>query len=592
MKHPHQKIMGVLLLTLFFVSTLPSLGAEGAFSVEHVSARVDKNTLRLVLRTAQPDPTVSAYFLSAPDRLVIDIADSKGSLKLGRKPATKMVRSWAVKRSGLNRTSLVLGLRYRPPNSHIGLDVVGNSVVVEVSTQPGHKDKWKLTEGVTWVREDRFLAGRWTRTNQLLFDPRDKNVEVLVGLANEKTNAREKLSDMVRRYDALAGINGGFFAGGGGALGLVYRDGRMIVPHVSRRPPRSGFGMTEDGRPLFGRLAAAGPTIKDLDGADWSQVKLALGGGPRLIKDGATKITADLEELGPKGNNITRVAARTVVGMTKSGTLLFGTVTGFHDNHKEGVKFGPLVQWLKTLGVQEAVNFDGGSSVDMVVGPHIVSDGPANASKEKAVATALLIKDKREKLFPETATWDFSTQTLPADGKSTATLRVQLKQGNGQPVPDGTHVHLFGHGVNVDPAESKTKDGQVEVRIKSVLRPGQARITLNAGPLTEKRTFVLKAGGVKDLLIEGFGARPLDNEKSMQTATVKVQTVDQWGNGVPKQAIKCSVDGTEAVAFTTDHRGIMALDVEVSRQGGTFTVSHPTGGQQTYHIPAFESLKE
>ena len=97
---------------------------------------------------------------------------------------------------------------------------------------------------------------------------------------------------------------------------------------------------------------------------------------------------------------------------------------------------------------------------------------------------------------------------------------------------------------------------------------------------------------MNDLLIEGFGARPLEGEKSMQTATVKVQTVDQWGNGVPKQTIKCSVDGTEAVAFLTDNRGVMALDVEVSRQGGTFTVSHPTGGQQTYRIPAFESPKE
>ena len=145
MKNLYQKIFGVLLLALFMIFTIPSLGAEGSFSVEHVSARVENNTLRLVLRTDQPDPTVSAYFLSAPDRLVVEIANSKGGLKLGRKPATKMVRSWAVKRSGLNRTSLVLGLRYRPPNSHIGLDVVGNSVVVEVSTEPGHKDRWKLT---------------------------------------------------------------------------------------------------------------------------------------------------------------------------------------------------------------------------------------------------------------------------------------------------------------------------------------------------------------------------------------------------------------------------------------------------------------
>lgn len=579
-----------LFLIAVLLCTMPIWAAEKLYSVKKVSALVKDDKLRLILQTDHPDPQISTYFLAGPDRLVVEIANSKAPLKLGRKPATKMVASWALKRAGLNRTKLVLGLRYRPPTSDISLKVEGKTVRVEVSTEPGRVEKWKLTKGVTWVREDRFLAGRWTRTNQLLFDPADPEVEVLIGLAKEKLDTREKLSSMVRRYGALAGINGGFFAGSGGPLGLVYRKGRMVAPHVSRRPPRSGFGLTVDGKPLFGRLAATGPKIKDLDGGDWSNVELALGGGPRLVKDGSAKVTANLEELGPKGNDITRVAARSLVALMKNGKLVFCTVTGFRDNHRQGVKFGPLVGWLKQLGVAQAVNFDGGASVDMVVGSHIVSDGPGNKTKEKPVATALLVRDKRTRLYPDKVRWSLSKRTLPADGVSSCDIAAKILAANGKPVPDGTEVKLFAHGAIVKPALAKTKNGSISATLTSRLKPGRARIELSAGPISVAKSVAIKAGAVTKILIEGSGARPLEDEPSMQVAAIKVQTIDEWGNGVPKQSIDCSVDGSGA-EFRTDNNGVMVLDVEVSKRGGTFSISHSKVGRVSYKIPAYKSTK-
>jgi len=478
-------------------------------------------------------------------------------------------------------------LDHQPPSSSLKVSKLSkpSRVVVEMPTSPGVREKVSITEGITWLREDTFLAGRWTRLNQLLFNPQDPNLQVVVGLAKEKTDAREALTAMVDRYGAVAGINGGFFAGKGGALGLVYRDGRMLVPHVSRRPPRSGFGLTETGEALFGRIAAAGAQIKDLDGGDWSKAHIALGGGPRLIKAGVAKITADLEELGPKGNDITRVAARTVVGLTKGGQLMFATVTGYSDNHKEGSQFGPLVTWLKGLGVQDAVNFDGGASVNMVIGSHIVSDGPRNRSREKPVATALLVKDKRERLYPDKAQWNFEKTSLPADGASRCHLSVSLTTPTGKKVPDGTEVRISARGVTVEPTTAVTSGGEIKVNVQSIRVPGKAKIEVLAGPLSEVKTFELERGVAETLHFVTTGAKAMDDDDSFQKVTVKIQSVDKWGNAVPAQEVRCSLDGSEVVPFKTDQLGMLALDLELSLNGGVFTVNHPTVGERTFQIP-------
>lgn len=544
-----------------------------------VRQSVTGETVRLVLETEKRVPEASAYFQTGPDRLVVELNDATSAVGLGAKPATSMVQSWSLKPSALNRCKLVLSLAYAPASSQLKVETLDNPprVVVEFQATTGSREQFSLTEGITWIREDTVIGGQWTRLNRLLFDPADPNIEVVLGLAQEKTSAREPLSSMVRRYDAVAGINGGFFASNGGALGLVYREGRMLAPHVSRRPPRSGFGMTKDGKVLFGRIAATGTAIKDLDGGDWSGAWLALGGGPRLLQNGLAKITADLEELGPKGNDITRVAARTVVGLTSDEKLLFATVTGYHDNHRQGIQFGPLVGWLKSLGVKEAVNFDGGASVDMVIGGQIVSDGPANRSKEKPVATALLVKDRRAKLSCQRAEWSFSQQSLPADGKSESVLEVSLTTADGSPVADGTPVHFFARNIMVDPADVVSKGGKARTVVRSVRNPGKAVLSLVAGPVTEHKGYSLHEGEVSRVMVAQTQAREVEDAEGTQRATLKVQTLDQWGNAVSGIPFECALDGGPKAEFRTQENGVMALEVDLPSTGGVFSVYHPTG---------------
>ena len=563
----------LLLLTL-------SAGAEVELDkIVAVRQSVQGETVRLVIETEKRAPQASAFFLTGPDRLVVDLNDAVGDVSLGKAPSVAMVRSWALKPTALNRTTLTLNLAYAPIASDLKVSTLSAPprVVVDFEAKGELREKYALTSGVTWIREDVVMNGQWTRFNRLLFDPADQAIEVVLGLAQEKTNAREPLSSMVRRYGATAGINGGFFAGNGGALGLVYREGRMLAPHVSRRPPRSGFGLTKDKKALFGRIAATGQQIKDLDGGDWSGAWLALGGGPRLLQDGLAKITADLEELGPKGNDITRVAARTVVGLNREGKLLFATVTGYHDNHREGLQFGPLVSWLKSENVVEAVNFDGGASVDMVIGRHIVSDGPGNRSKEKPVATALLVKDSRERLDCQLADWSFEQTSLPADGESEAALTLTLSTENGKPVADGTAVRLTTRGLAVEPASGVTKGGKFQTRVRSVREPGQGVLSLMAGPLTEHKTFTLRGGPAERFMVRQYETVAVKDNDELQKASVKVQALDQWGNPVKGELFECSLNGGDKAQFKTGDNGIMALEVDVPKSGGYFTVFHSSG---------------
>lgn len=581
----HKTQAATLAITAFcFCLPSPVIADSGGEMdrIRTVRQSVSGDTLRIVVETEHAPPEASVYFSTGPERLVIEFNDALPGTTAPAAPSTPMVESWGLKQVSLNRSQLVVNLDHRPPTSKVGIQTLSgpHRLVVDLPLASEWREEMALTKGVRWFREDRYLSGLWVRLNRVHFDPSDSNVSVAIGLAKESTSARETVSSMVSRYDAVAGINGGFFASTGGALGLVYRDGKMLAPHVSRRPPRSGFGLTKDGQPLFGRLAATGQAIKDLDGGDWTKTWMALGGGPRLMKDGSPKITAKEEELGPGGNDITRVAARSLVAQTKSGDLVFSTVTGFRDNHSQGAKFESVVDWLRGLGVKDAVNFDGGASVDMVIGEHIVSDGPGNSTKEKPVATALLVKDTREKLYPSKVDWVISQTTLRADGKSSADALVTLKTDGGAVVADGTPVRFFAHGLMVEPAETKTSKGQAKVRLTSIRSPGASRLTLTSGPLTSRKDLTLQGGDPERLQVKLLGRKKTKAEGvgELQRVNVKVQLTDPWGNPVANELFQVSVDGTQAYPFRTDTRGMSNLEVDTALAGGTVTVMHPKAG--------------
>ena len=101
---------------------------------------------------------------------------------------------------------------------------------------------------------------------------------------------------------------------------------------------------------------------------DWNNVKYAVGGGPYLIKEG--KVFIDRQRFSK--SFLWMKAPRTAVGYTKSGSLLLVTVDGRQEG-TSGATLPELAKLMSELGAFNAMNFDGGSSTQMVYKGKVVN---------------------------------------------------------------------------------------------------------------------------------------------------------------------------------------------------------------------------
>lgn len=108
-------------------------------------------------------------------------------------------------------------------------------------------------------------------------------------------------------------------------------------------------------------------TVK-LSPDNWKDVKYAVGGGPYLVKEG--KVFVDRQHFS-KGFLYMK-APRTAVGYTKAGSLILVTVDGRQEG-TSGATLPELANIMKELGAVNAMNFDGGSSTQMVYKGRVVN---------------------------------------------------------------------------------------------------------------------------------------------------------------------------------------------------------------------------
>jgi len=120
----------------------------------------------------------------------------------------------------------------------------------------------------------------------------------------------------------------------------------------------------------------------------WPEMDLtsALGGGPRLVKDGRPFIPFGWEWFSSR--IFASRAPRTAIGITTYGKLIFVTVDG-RSRRNTGMTLDELARLMVSLGAHEAMNLDGGGSATMVVGGRTVND-PSDGA-ERPVGSALLI---------------------------------------------------------------------------------------------------------------------------------------------------------------------------------------------------------
>ncbi len=231
--------------------------------------------------------------------------------------------------------------------------------------------------------------------------------------------------------------NGGYFAGST-SVSLLYHDGscRSIAQRAINwprdeqtkstvYPVRSAIGQMEDGHfeiqwayctspssrthtafpsPLDNNeqtetFMSEAPTPAYCEGTfTWTPVE-AVGGGPRLVKDGVDVSTESYwgECLNAGGTSGMIRVNRTAAGIRSDGALVLIVCDGRGANGSAGYTLAELAAKFISLGCTDATNLDGGGSSCMVGSNGEVLNNPSDKTGERPVSTAIVISE----LVPE-----------------------------------------------------------------------------------------------------------------------------------------------------------------------------------------------
>ena len=208
------------------------------------------------------------------------------------------------------------------------------------------------------------------------------------------TRARTPVSEMAPAAPALAlaGVNGDFFRLDNGVplgselTGSTRRfSTRPALAWDTERVPWIGVPVVVGDRIVFGQ-----DTVAPGDGHGEVQV---LGGYPELLDGGS--VVADLAVTDRPSFAAAR-HPRTAIGFdTDGGQLWLVVVDGRQPPLSVGMSLPELANLFLWLGVEEALNLDGGGSSVMSLGERVVSS-PSDAQGERPVGNSLwLVQDAR-----------------------------------------------------------------------------------------------------------------------------------------------------------------------------------------------------
>lgn len=125
--------------------------------------------------------------------------------------------------------------------------------------------------------------------------------------------------------------------------------------------------------------------VKQSMGGNADKATHVVGAGPRLIQSGNVVVSSgNREQFLPDIMN--GRAPRTAIGLTKDGKIILMVVDG-RSSLSTGFTLVELANELKSKGVVDAMNFDGGGSSEMVVG-NMIKNVPSD-NQERRVSVGL-----------------------------------------------------------------------------------------------------------------------------------------------------------------------------------------------------------
>ena len=235
-----------------------------------------------------------------------------------------------------------------------------NKYEKEILTKDEGNDLYKLIDIV-----DTGMRGYLV----VIYDPS----KVKIATATSMNSKGEMLTDMVKKNDALIGMNAsGFYdpnynGSGGKPYGFVIKDGK-IVSNLDKPNVGGGIiGFTNDNKLVLGKMTANEALQKG--------IRDAIEFGPYLIVNGKPSFI--------RGNGGWGTAPRSAIGQRQDGIVLFLVMDGRDYSHGiDGVGMVELTEILMKYGAYNASNLDGGTSSGLVIDGKLINK-PVNGNGEK-----------------------------------------------------------------------------------------------------------------------------------------------------------------------------------------------------------------
>lgn len=191
------------------------------------------------------------------------------------------------------------------------------------------------------------------------------------------------------RITALTRRFAPFYTLSPGEMALVVRNGVVISkPGGGRAPiPEGGFTLVASGaaRPFLEKIARGTTAQFRIAPVGWPPIQTALGGGPRLVKNGRIEVHNENFRTDVRSG----AGPRTAFGVDAQGRYIILVADGRRKFYSTGLTLQELAATMQKLGAVDALNLDGGGSTAMALRGKLVnrpSDGV-----ERGVANALLV---------------------------------------------------------------------------------------------------------------------------------------------------------------------------------------------------------
>ncbi|MBD2449930.1 phosphodiester glycosidase family protein [Nostoc sp. FACHB-152] len=194
---------------------------------------------------------------------------------------------------------------------------------------------------------------------------------VVTSAISQKVNTVEEFA---QKRQAIAILNAGFFDPANqkstsyvvvnGQLVANPKDNERLVNNPKLKPYLNLiFNRTEFRRYLCGQITRYAIALHNQSPPATCRIVDAIGAGPRLLpqltslSEGFVDNATGRDALGSKQPN-----ARTAVGITRDGNIILVMVAQKPAKPNSGISLPQLADLMKTLGAEEAMNLDGGSS--------------------------------------------------------------------------------------------------------------------------------------------------------------------------------------------------------------------------------------